>query len=274
MGILNVTPDSFSDGGQYVDVDAALRHATGMVQAGADIIDVGGESTRPGATPVSMEEELRRVIPVIKRLREVIDVAISIDTYKAEVAKEAIKAGATMINDIWGGKFDPDMPRIMAESNVQVILMHNRLPEQENDFLCNIIEEVCSELQESVDLVLSAGVKREHLILDPGIGFGKTLKQNIEIVKKIHQLKTLGYPVMLAASKKRTIRALTERDDSLSLAIGTVATTCHAYNNSVDYIRVHDVKENKVAITVMKNLNSYTRSETSDLSTRGENKFL
>ena len=254
MGILNVTPDSFSDGGQYVDVKKAVKHGIQMVQDGADIIDVGGESTRPGATPVRMEEELQRVIPVIKRLNEVIDVTISIDTYKAHVAKEAVKAGATMINDIWGGKFDPDMPRIMAETNVDVVLMHNRLPEQENEGLNNIIDEVCSELQESVDLVLAAGLKKEHLILDPGIGFGKTLAQNIEVIKKIHQLKTLGYPVMLAASKKRTIRQLAGSNDSLSLEIGTVATTCHAYHRGIDYIRVHDVRKNKIAINVMERL--------------------
>ena len=254
MGILNITPDSFSDGGKYIDIDKAIKHACRMVQDGANIIDVGGESTRPGATPVSMEEELARVIPVITRLSKSLDVTISIDTYKAQIAEEAVKAGARMINDVWARGHDPHMVRIMAKSNVPVILMHNRPPEQEKEGINNIIDQVLAELQERIDLALSAGVKKEHIILDPGIGFGKTLKQNIELIKNIHQLKKLNYPIMLAASKKRTIRKLTNTDDPFLLGIGTVITTCHAYNNGIDYVRVHDVKENKAAINVMRNL--------------------
>jgi len=254
MGILNITPDSFSDGGKYINVDKALEHTIQMIQNGADIIDIGGESTRPGAIPVSIEEELARVIPVISRLSKVPDIAISIDTYKAHVAEAAIKAGATMINDVWAGKQDPNMLQVMAEANVPVILMHNRTPEMQNDGLDDIIREVLVELQESIDLALSAGVKKEHIIIDPGIGFGKTLEQNIELIKNIHQLKKLGFPVMLAASKKRTIRGLAKTDDSDLLGVGTIATTCHAYTQGVDYVRVHDVKENKIAINVMKDL--------------------
>ena len=254
MGILNITPDSFSDGGQYIDVDKAVEHARKMVRDGADVIDVGGESTRPGATPVSMEEELTRVIPVIERLSKVIDVPISIDTYKAYIAEEAVKAGATMINDVWAGKKDPDMLRIMAESNVPIILMHNPMPKIKNECINNTINKISTELQERVDLALSAGVKKEHIIIDPGIGFGKTLEQNIELIKNIHQLKILGYPILLAASKKRTIRGLANTVDPYLLGIGTIATTCHAYIKGIDYVRVHDVKENKTAINVMRGL--------------------
>ena len=254
MGILNITPDSFSDGGKYTDIDRAIKHAHKMVKDGADIIDVGGESTRPDAIPVSMEEEMARVIPVITQLSVSLDIPISIDTYKAHIAQVAVKAGATMINDVWAGKHDPDMLHVMAESNVPVILMHNPTPRLEKECLDNIIDQISTQLQETVDLAISAGVKKEHIILDPGIGFGKTLEQNIKIIKNIHQLKSLGFPIMLAASKKRTIRKLTNTDDSFLLGIGTIATTCHAYTKGIDYVRVHDVKENKVAINVMKNL--------------------
>jgi len=278
MGILNVTPDSFSDGGKYIDIDKAVKHAIKMVQDGADIIDVGGESTRPGATPISIEEEITRVIPVIERLSEVIDVTISIDTYKAHVAKAAVKAGATMINDVWAGGRDSDMPCIMAESNVPIILMHNRTPEMKNEHLDNITDEVTAELQESIDRTISAGVKKKQIIIDPGIGFGKTLEQNIELIKNIQRLKKLGFPVMLAASKKRTIRGLAGSDDPLLLSIGTVATTCHAYLKGVDYVRVHDVRENKAAINVMMGLGNVICmqrvGETNDLSKRENNKFL
>ena len=174
MGILNVTPDSFSDGGRYVDVDKAVEHAVKMVQDGADIVDVGGESTRPGSTPISKEEELARVIPVIQRLVSVVDVVISIDTYKADVAREAHRAGATMINDVGAGGRDAEMFRVMAEANVPVVLMHNLPHNQEKGSFYNIIREVSVKLQSLVDLALSAGVKSEHIILDPGIGFGKT----------------------------------------------------------------------------------------------------
>jgi len=253
MGILNVTPDSFSDGGRYIDVDKAVEHANKMVQDGASIIDVGGESTRPGAIPVSKEEELARVIPVITRLVSVVGVDISIDTYKADVAREAVRAGATMINDVRSGR-DDNMLQVMAEANVPVVLMHNLPHGQEKESFHNITEEVSVKLQKRVDLALAAGVKIEQIILDPGIGFGKTMEQNIELIKNIQQFKKLGFPIMLAASKKRTIRGLAKSDDPSSLEIGTVATTCYAFTKNIDYVRVHDVKENKIAINVMKGL--------------------
>lgn len=254
MGILNVTPDSFSDGGHYTDVDKAVEHAIGMVRDGADVIDVGGESTRPGAKPISLEEELSRVIPVIEKLSKKIDVPISIDTYKAEVARQAVEAGATIINDVWAGKKDQDMYRVMGNSNTSVILMHNRVSTMENDDAENILEEVMDELKDVIQLAIEAGVKKKNIIIDPGIGFAKTLSQNIEIIKNIDELKKLGYPVLLAASKKRTIRGLSQTEELSRLGAGTLATTCYAYTKGVDFVRVHDVAENKIAITVLKNL--------------------
>jgi len=254
MGILNITPDSFSDGGKYINPEKAILQAKKMIQEGVDIIDVGGESTRPGSTPVELQEEIARVIPVIKKLSTEIDIPISIDTYKAEVAHLAIKAGATIINDIWAGRKDPQMHQVMADANVPVILMHNRIPEEENEDLRNIVEAVKKELTQTIHLALQAGIKKEHIIIDPGIGFAKTLEQNIKLIQNINELKELGYPVMLAASKKRTIRALAKADDAQALEIGTIATTCYAYLKNIDYIRVHDVKQNKIAINTLKNL--------------------
>ena len=255
MGILNVTPDSFSDGGEFVDIEKAVDHAKRLVADGADIIDVGGESTRPGAERVSLEDELQRVIPVIKRLATEIDIPISIDTYKAEVARQAVAAGATIINDVGGAKLDPDMLKVMAESGAKVILMHNR-PHGEEKECFDIIKQVKEELQSSIDLVLTAGVKPENIIIDPGIGFGKTPQQNIELIRDIDQLKVLGFPILLATSKKRVVRTLAEIDDPLSAEVGTVATTIYAYTKGVDMIRVHDVKQNKMALNVLVNLGS------------------
>ena len=249
MGILNVTPDSFSDGGEFVDIEKAVTHALQMVANGADIIDIGGESTRPNAEPVSTEVELQRVIPVIKRLVAEIDLPISIDTYKAEVALQAVAAGATIINDVGGAKLDPEMPKVMAESGVKVILMHNRPHGEENNYF-NVLKQVQDELQESIDLVLQAGVKKENIIIDPGIGFGKTPQQNVELIRDIEKLQVLGFPILLAASRKRVIRALAKGDDPLSTTLGTVATTIHAYAKGVAMVRVHDVKENKIALNV------------------------
>ena len=254
MGILNVTPDSFSDGGKYVEVEKAVAYAKRMAAEGADIIDIGGESTRPGAEPVSVAEELARVIPVIKRLKAEIDIPLSIDTYKAEVARQAISAGADIINDVGGAKFDPDMAKVMAETDAQVILMHNRCLSRFGAYE-NLILDVKRELKESVDLALQSGVKAEKIILDPGIGFAKTIVQNIELMRNLSELQTLGYPLLLGISKKGTLRELMRNDDQSLLGSGTVATTCYAYTQRIDYVRVHDVKENKCAIRVMESLN-------------------
>jgi dihydropteroate synthase len=238
MGILNVTPDSFSDGGNYNTLERAIAHARQMVEEGADIIDIGGESTRPGHEPVSMEEELERVIPVIERLVREIDIPLSIDTYKAEVARQAIDAGAHIINDIWGAKADPLMPKIMADTDVPVILMHNR---NNMDYI-SFIDDVLQDMQECIDIVKDAGVKDEKIILDPGIGFAKNYEHNLEMMYHMDKLVSLGYPVLLATSRKRFIgRALgdlpvTERME------GTAATVALGIERGCRIVRVHDVK--------------------------------
>lgn len=241
MGILNVTPDSFSDGGNYNGIDRALAHARQMVADGADIIDIGGESTRPGHDPVGLDEELSRVIPVIEALSREVDVPISIDTYKAEVARQAVQAGASLINDVWGGKAEADMPRIMAEADVPVILMHNR---DNMDYSC-FIDDVLSDMRDCIELVTQAGVKDHHIILDPGIGFVKTYEQNLEMMYRLDRLVGLGYPVLLGTSRKRFIgKALgdvpvTERME------GTGATVALGIERGCHIVRVHDVKEMK-----------------------------
>ena len=207
MGILNVTPDSFSDGGSYQHIDEIVKKARQMVADGADIIDIGGESTRPGSTVVKVEDEIARVIPVIKRLVEEIDVPISIDTYKAEVARQAVLAGAKIINDIGGGKFDPDMPDVMATSGAYVVLMHNRMPNMsETDCITaitgeltvydDIVQDVMTELKDCVELVKAAGVSEDKIILDPGIGFAKTVEGNVELMRRVGELHSLGYPLL------------------------------------------------------------------------------
>lgn len=262
MGILNVTPDSFSDGGRYETIDEIVKKAHQMVAQGADIIDIGGESTRPGSNVVSMKDELSRVIPVIERLSKELDVAISIDTYKAEVARRAVLAGAQIINDIGGGKFDPDMPKVMAESGAYVILMHNRMPDLtktncitaitgELTNYSDIVEEVMSELQECVNLVKAAGVEDDKIILDPGIGFAKTVDGNIELMRRIGELHVLGYPLLLGVSKKGSIGYLLGGLDVNNRLEGTMAATCFAVSQKVKIIRVHDVLENARVAKVM-----------------------
>lgn len=238
MGILNVTPDSFSDGGQYNHIEKAVLHAQNMVENGADIIDVGGESTRPGHAAVSAEEELNRVIPIIKALTEHINVPISIDTYKAEVAKQAIEAGAHIINDVWGAKADKSMAQVAADYNVPIILMHNR-PERNYQMF---IRDVMNDLFESINIVKQAGVKDENIILDPGIGFAKDYHENIQMMQHLDLLTALGYPVLLATSRKTMI------GQALDLPVnermeGTGATICYGIQKGCQIIRVHDVKE-------------------------------
>ncbi|AMA74496.1 MULTISPECIES: dihydropteroate synthase [Aneurinibacillus] len=238
MGILNVTPDSFSDGGHYQTVEKALAHARKMVEDGADIIDVGGESTRPGHDPVSAEEELERVIPVIERLSRELDVPLSIDTYKAQVARQAIEAGAHIINDVWGGKADPRMPEVMAEMDVPVILMHNR----DNTDYVAFIDDVLRDMEECIDLVKAAGVKDNKIILDPGIGFAKNYEQNLEMMYHLDKLTALNYPVLLGTSRKSFIgRALGDLP-VLERMEGTAATVALGIERGCCMVRVHDVK--------------------------------
>lgn len=245
MGILNVTPDSFSDGGRYTDIEKAAAAAKKMEKEGADIIDIGGESTRPGHTPVSAEEEAERIIPVIEALKGTLQIPISVDTFKASVAEEAVKAGASMINDIWGARKEPEIAAVAARYRVPIILMHNRTDMDYGDF----ISDVKADLQASVSIAKKAGVEDNQIILDPGIGFAKTMEQNQYIIKELQELGTLGYPLLLAASRKRFIGDIldvpaNQRD------IGTAATTVIGIAKGARIVRVHDVKANLEAAKV------------------------
>jgi len=225
MGILNITPDSFSDGGSFQARDAALRHVEEMLEAGMDILDVGGESTRPGFAPVSAQEETERVLPVIKAVKERFDVPISLDTSKAYVAKAGIEAGADLINDIWGLRGDPDMARTIAEGGVACCLMHNR---QKTDYE-------------------QAGIAPEKIILDPGVGFGKTYEQNLEELANLRELHQFGFPVLLGTSRKSVI-GLTLKLPVDQREEGTLVTTVLAVQSGISFVRVHDVEKNKRAI--------------------------
>ncbi|MGE6719658.1 dihydropteroate synthase [Peribacillus frigoritolerans] len=238
MGILNVTPDSFSDGGKYNRIDAALKHAERMVNDGADILDVGGESTRPNYERISEEEEIERVAPIIEAISRNIEVPISVDTYKSRVAEAAVKAGAHILNDIWGGKADSLMSKVAAEYKVPIILMHNRGNMEYGHF----VRDVLQDLFESIMLVKDAGVKDENIILDPGIGFAKDLKLNLEMMRNLDKLVSLGYPVLLATSRKSMIGHVLDLPPSERME-GTAATICHGIQQGCQMVRVHDVKE-------------------------------
>ncbi|WP_172143236.1 dihydropteroate synthase [Brevibacillus sp. HB1.3] len=246
MGILNVTPDSFSDGGRYVDVEAALAQARAMVEAGADLIDIGGESTRPGSEAVDEATELDRVLPVIRMLSQELSVPLSIDTYKAAVAERAIMEGAHIINDVWGAKRDPRMAEVAARLDVPIILMHNREDTDYHDFFPNYIK----DLRESVQIALQAGVKQERIILDPGIGFVRTVEQNLETMRRLDDLVGLGYPVLLATSRKRMIGHVLDLpvDERVE---GTAATVALGAAKGCHMVRVHDVKEMKRVTKMM-----------------------
>lgn len=239
MGILNVTPDSFSDGGRFQDADAALRHAEEMIRDGADILDVGGESTRPGHVQVSEEEEIRRVVPVIRRLKEQFDIPVSIDTYKSRVARAALDAGADLVNDIWGLKYDRELAGVIAEYGVPCCLMHNREKAEYKAF----IPEVLEDLRESVGLAEAAGISAERIILDPGIGFGKTYEMNLEMLRHLQELKSLGYPILLGTSRKSVI-GLTLDLPADQREEGTLVTTVLGIQSGCSFVRVHDVKAN------------------------------
>ncbi|MED3574070.1 dihydropteroate synthase [Cytobacillus praedii] len=238
MGILNITPDSFSDGGKYHHLNQAVERAVQMVQDGADIIDIGGESTRPGFIKVSAEEEIERVIPIIRAVSEAVDVPISIDTYKAEVAKEAIQAGAHIINDIWGAKADEDMARVAADLQVPIVLMHNRTNQDYSVFYRDVV----NDLFESISLVKQAGVKDENIILDPGIGFAKDLTYNLEMMRDLDKLVSLGYPVLLGTSRKSMIGGVLDLPVNERME-GTGATVCYGIQKGCHIMRIHDVKE-------------------------------
>ncbi|HEY8415566.1 MAG TPA: dihydropteroate synthase, partial [Thermaerobacter sp.] len=238
MGILNVTPDSFSDGGLYLDPERALEHALAMEEAGADIIDVGAESTRPGAAPVPAEEELRRLLPVLRRLAPRLRVPISVDTYKAEVARAALAEGAAIINDVGGLQKDPAMASVAAEAGVPVVVMHSRPHGHAHydDFWGDVL----GFLRRSLELAEAAGLPPEYVIVDPGFGFGKTAEHNLELLRGLHRLRALGRPVLLGTSRKSTLGHVLNLPVSERLE-GTAATVALAVPHGVDIVRVHDV---------------------------------
>ena len=240
MGILNVTPDSFSDGGQYEDTQTALNHAIQMVKEGADIIDVGGESTRPGSEFVPVKQEIKRVVPVIETLKKYINKPISIDTYKADVAEAAIKAGANMVNDVWGLQKDPDMASVIAHYKVPVVIMHNQETHvYEKDIMASMIE----FFNRSLEMAKNAGIKRDQIIIDPGIGFGKNLKQNQEVMNRLEELHVLKLPILLGISRKSIVGLTLDLPPHERLE-GTLALNAFGIQKGVSLIRVHDVKEN------------------------------
>ncbi|MBU3204169.1 dihydropteroate synthase [Clostridium algidicarnis] len=245
MGILNVTPDSFSDGGDFIDIHNAVNHAKEMIELGVDIIDVGGESSRPGHKSITKEEELKRVIPVIKRLSAETDAIISLDTIRSEVAEEAIKEGAHIINDIWGLQKDPNMAKVAAKYKIPVIIMHN----QNGTYYNNIIEDIKGFFKRSVAIAKEAGISEDMIILDPGIGFGKTPEQNIMVMSKLDEIKSLGYPLLLGTSRKSMLGKILDLPPKERVE-GTLATTILGIVQGVDIVRVHDVQENLRAAKV------------------------
>jgi dihydropteroate synthase len=249
MGILNLSPDSFSGDG-IADPEAAVAQAHRLVSEGADILDIGGESTRPGSSPVPVDEEIKRVVPVIERLAAGVPVPISIDTYKSEVARQALEAGATMLNDQWGLKKDPHLAELAAERGVPIILMSNQRDKggydagarRDTAYYQDVIAEVNSSLRRSLELALSLNVPRENIILDPGIGFGKTWQQDVEIVRRLKELKEPGRPIMIGPSRKSLIKMVLDlpADERVE---GTAAVIAIGIANGADMVRVHDVRQ-------------------------------
>ena len=243
MGILNVTPDSFSDGGKWDTLDHAMKHVETMLADGADLIDVGGESTRPGHTPVGAQEEIERVLPVIEAIRSRFDVPISVDTYKGSVADASLKAGADLINDVWGLKYDPEMAPVIARHNALCCLMHNKENTEYNNFLVDML----SETQECVNIARKAGIKDENIILDPGVGFGKTYEMNLETMNHLELFQHLGFPVLLGTSRKSMIGLTLDLPVDQRVE-GTLATSVIGVMKGCAFVRVHDVKENRRVI--------------------------
>jgi dihydropteroate synthase len=253
MGILNVTPDSFSDGGQFNTPDAAIQRAIEMYEQGADIIDIGGESTRPGAQEISTEEQIRRVIPVIEGIRKKNKQIISVDTTDVLVAKVALEAGANWINDISAGEASESMLELAAEQNAPIILMHRRGKSdrmQDNPEYDDVCREVKNYLQNRAEIALKAGIPKEHIIIDPGIGFGKTMAHNLSLLADLESLLELGYSVLLGTSRKRFLGEITHQKDPAKRVAATCATTVLGVNAGVQIFRVHDVVENKNAMDV------------------------
>ena len=243
MGILNVTPDSFSDGGKFNNMDSALKHAEEMIRDGADIIDIGGESTRPGHQVITDEEEIARVTPVIEAVKRNFDIPVSIDTYKSAVAEAALQAGADLVNDIWGFRHDEKVAQLTAEYGAACCLMHNRHEPVYNDFL----QDVADDMKECLRIAKNAGIPDDKIILDPGVGFGKTFEHNLMITNHFDVLLKLGYPVLLGISRKSMIGLALDLpvDERVE---GTLATSVIGVMKGCSFVRVHDIKENRRAI--------------------------
>ena len=239
MGILNVTPDSFSDGGKWNCLDAAVAHAKAMAEEGADILDIGGESTRPGHQQISDEEEIARVAPVIEAVKRELDIPVSVDTYKSKVAAAAIEAGADLVNDIWGLKYDPEMAGLIARTGTACCLMHNKDTTEYQDFFPDMLRETA----ECAEIARAAGIPEDKIILDPGIGFGKTREMNLETLHYLERFHELGYPMLLGASRKSVIGLTLDLPADQRLE-GTLVTTVLAVMKGYAFVRVHDVKEN------------------------------
>ena len=243
MGILNVTPDSFSDGGKYNRLDHALSHVERMISEGMDILDIGGESTRPGYTLLEDAQEIERIAPVIEAVKKEFDIPISLDTYKSKVAEAGLYAGADMINDIWGLKYDSALANVIAKSNKPCCLMHNRNQANYSDFITDVI----SDLNETLNIAEQAGIEKNKIILDPGVGFGKTYENNLAIINQLEKLKSLGCPVLLGCSRKSVIGLTLDLPVGERLE-GTLVTTVLAVMKGCSFVRVHDIKENARAI--------------------------
>lgn len=243
MGILNVTPDSFSDGGKFNQMDAALYHAEEMIRDGADIVDVGGESTRPGHTVISDDEEISRVAPVIEAIKSRFDISVSIDTYKGKVTEAALKAGADLVNDIWGFKFDHKVAELTAQYGAACCLMHNRSEPTYQDYLNDVV----ADLKECVRIAKDVGISDDKIILDPGVGFGKTYQMNLEIINHVDVLHSLGFPILLGTSRKSVIGQTLNLPTDQRVE-GTLATTVVGVLKGCAFVRVHDIKENKRVI--------------------------
>ncbi len=259
MGILNVTPDSFSDGGKYNRLDAALFRVEEMLDEGMDILDIGGESTRPGYVSLSDEEETARVIPVIEMIKSRFDIPVSLDTYKPAVAQMGIQAGVDLINDIWGLKYDARMAGLIADSGVACCLMHNRREITRNDLITDVI----TDLKETLKIAEKAGISREKIILDPGIGFGKTYENNLELLAKLDRLHELDCPVLLGASRKSVIGLTLELPVQERLE-GTLVTTAVGVLSGCSFVRVHDIRENVRAVKMAEAIKRYRKERGQD----------
>ncbi len=256
MGVLNVTPDSFSDGGRFINAEEALNHAFSLVESGADIIDIGGESSRPGAESVSADEELKRIIPVIKKLAKKTKIPISIDTVKSEVAKRAFDFGAAILNDISALRMDEKLTALAAKYNAHVVLMHMRgtpADMQTDTEYNNLIGEISEFLNNAALKAVEGGISKDKIIIDPGLGFGKSSESNYIILKNLDKFKEMGYPVLVGASRKSFIGKALELEVDQRLE-GSIAAACYAVLNGADIIRVHDVQETKRAITIIEKI--------------------